>query len=119
MQSDAQRPADTLDLAVIGAGAAGTWVADAMQRARPDWSITVFERQNRIGGRLRSVKVPGIEHPIELGGMRYLTNHRRVAAAIAELEIPTRAFDIWGGSERSFLRGRLGNGPEDPEAGAG
>ena len=119
MRSDARHPANILDLAVIGAGAAGTWVADTMQRARPDWSITILERSNRIGGRLRSVKVPGIEHPIELGGMRYLTSHRRVASVIADLEIPTRPFDTLGGSERSFLRGRLGNGPADPEAGAG
>ena len=115
----APREEDVLDLAVIGAGAAGTWVADTMQRARPDWSIVVFERLNRIGGRLRSVKVPGLEHPIELGGMRYLTSHRRVASVIADLEIPTRAFNTWGGSERSLLRGRLGNGPGDPDAGAG
>jgi len=50
-----------LDLAVIGAGAAGTWLAHAMQQARPAWSITLFERHRRIGGRLRSVHVAGIE----------------------------------------------------------
>jgi len=33
---------DQIDLAVIGAGAAGTWVARAMQEARPDWSITLY-----------------------------------------------------------------------------
>ena len=63
--------------------------------------------------------IPGLDHPIELGGMRYLTSHRRVESVIADLEIPTRPFDIWGRSERSFLRGEVGKGPDDPSAGAG
>lgn len=119
MSSQPVHRTDPLDLAVIGAGAAGTWVAHAIQRERPDWSIALFERSNQIGGRLRSVKVPDLEHPIELGGMRYLTSHRRVASVIEEFGIRTRAFDTRGGPERSFLRGHIGNGPADPEAGAG
>ena len=51
--------------------------------------------------------------------MRYLTSHRRVQSVITELQIPTRPFDIWGRSERSFLRGQIGSGPDDPSAGAG
>jgi lysine 2-monooxygenase len=110
---------DSLDLAVIGAGAAGTWVAHAVQQARPDWSIALFERHERMGGRLRSVRVPGLDHPIELGGMRYLTSHRRVKAIVTDLGIVTRPFDLHGGTERSFLRGVFGDGPTDPRAGAG
>ena len=110
---------EPLDLAVIGAGAAGTSVARTMKQARPDWSITLFERHQRIGGRLRSVHVPGLDHPIELGGMRYLTSHRRVQAVITELGIATRQFDTRGGTERSFLRGVFGDGPSDPMAGNG
>jgi hypothetical protein len=79
----------------------------------------VFERLDRIGGRLRSVIIPGVDHPIELGGMRYLTSHRRVQSVNKEFQIPTRPFDTWGGSELSFLRGQVGNGPGDPSAGAG
>ncbi len=110
---------EPLDLAVIGAGAAGTWVARAMKEARPDWSITLFERHQRIGGRLRSVHVPGLGHPIELGGMRYLTSHRRVQAVITEFAIETRPFDNHGGMERSYLRGVFGGGPSDSTAGSG
>jgi monoamine oxidase len=106
-----------LDLAVVGA--AGTWLAHAMQRARPDWSITLFERHDRIGGRLRSVKVPRLDHPIELGGMRYVTSNRLVQSVIDELRIPTRPFDTHGVPERTFLRGVFGDGPSDPDAGAG
>ena len=109
----------TLDLAVVGAGAAGTWLAHAMQRARPDWSITLFERSDRIGGRLHSVRIPSLDRPIELGGMRYVTSHRLVQSVIDELRIATRPFDRYGVPERTFLRGVFGEGPSDPDAGAG
>lgn len=49
----------TLDLAVIGAGVAGAYVAYAVSRARPAWSIALFERSGRIGGRLRSIRPDG------------------------------------------------------------
>lgn len=109
----------TLDVAIVGAGVAGTYLADRLAGARPDWSIAMFERSNRIGGRLRSVEVDGLAHPIELGGMRYLTSHRRVQSVVTELDLPTRPFDQHGGPERSFFRGRFGGGPGDPMAGAG
>ena len=117
----AQRQADdgVLDLAVIGAGAAGTYVAHRLQRAHPDWAISLFERSDRIGGRLRSMAVPGLDHPIELGGMRFLTSHPRVATVASAFALPTHPFDPTGGVERSFLRGRFGNGPGDEQAGAG
>lgn len=108
-----------LDLAVIGAGAAGTYVADAMQEARPEWSIRLFERTDRIGGRLRSVRVPGLDHRIELGGMRFLTSHRRMAEVVAAFAIPTHPFDPTGGADRSYLAGRFGAGFQDAGAGAG
>jgi monoamine oxidase len=111
--------AELLDLAVIGAGAAGTWTADAVLRARPDWSIALFERSTRIGGRLHSVKIDGLAHPIELGGMRFLTSHPLVAATVDEFGLSTRPFDTRGKPERTFLRGVPGDGPDDPYAGRG
>jgi monoamine oxidase len=110
---------EVLDLAVIGAGAAGTYVARATQVAHPEWSISLFERTDRIGGRVWSVPVPGVDHRIELGGMRFMTIHRHVQAVVEELGIATHPFDRPGGSDRSLLRGRFGGGLPDPEAGAG
>ena len=83
MEGTAEEP--SIDLAVIGAGIAGTSVAASPQQARPDWSIVLLERSNRIGGRLRSVALPGVDHRIELGGMRFLTSHRRVATLVDAL----------------------------------
>jgi protoporphyrinogen oxidase len=76
---------DDLDVAIVGAGAAGTYLADRLIQARPDWRIAIFERSNRIGGRLWSVKVDGVAHPIELGGMRYMSGHRLVQSVVDEL----------------------------------
>jgi monoamine oxidase len=110
---------DHVDLAVIGGGAAGTYVAQRMRAVRPDWSIALFERTERIGGRLRSMRVAGLDHPIELGGMRFLASHRHVQDVVTAMGIQTHPFDTTGGSERSFLRGHFGAGSEDPSAGAG
>jgi monoamine oxidase len=108
-----------LDLAVVGAGAAGTYVAYHALREHPSWSVALFERTDRIGGRLRSLPVEGLDHPIELGGMRFLTSHRYVAETVARFGIPTHPFDETGGLERSFLRGVFGTGAGDPSAGRG
>ena len=107
-----------LDLAIIGGGVAGTRVAHAMQQARPHWSIALFERTDRIGGRLRSVRVDGRDHPIELGGMRYLTDQQRVSAIVEGFQLPTHPFYTIGAPERRFLRGVV-SAPDDPDAGIG
>jgi len=104
---------------VIGGGVAGTYVAQRLQAARPDWSIVLFERSDRVGGRLRSIQIDGLEHPLELGGMRFLTSHRLVQDVVTTFGIETHPFDTTGGTERSFLRGRFGKGAADPNAGAG
>ena len=108
-----------LDVAIVGAGAAGTYLAHRLIKARPDSRIAIFERSNRIGGRLWTVKVDGLEHPIELGGMRYMSGHPLVQSVVEELGIETRAFDPADQPERTFLRGVIGRSPDDPEAGRG
>jgi lysine 2-monooxygenase len=107
-----------LDLAVIGGGVAGTRVAHAMQEARRDWSIALFERTRRTGGRLRTVRIAGLEHPIELGGMRYLTDQPRVRALVEAFQLPTHPFDPTAAPERRFLRG-VASTPDDADAGGG
>jgi monoamine oxidase len=108
-----------LDVAIVGAGAAGTYLGYRLIRARPDWRIAILERSNRIGGRLWTVKVDGLEHPIELGGMRYMSGHPLVQSVVDELGIETRAFDPAEQPERTFLRGVVGSSPDDPGGGRG
>jgi lysine 2-monooxygenase len=110
---------DELDVAIVGAGSAGTYLADRLIQARPGWRIAIFERSTRIGGRLWSVRVDGLPHPIELGGMRYMSGHPRVQSVVDELGIETRAFDPADQPERTFLRGVMGRSPDDPDGGRG
>jgi monoamine oxidase len=119
MPQRSRRADDALDVAIVGAGAAGTYLAYRLIQARPGDRIALFERSNRIGGRLWSVKVDGLDHPIELGGMRYMTGHALVQSVVTELAIETRPFDIAHEPERLFLRGVAGTGPDDPAAGRG
>jgi lysine 2-monooxygenase len=106
-----------LDLAVIGGGVAGTRVAHAMQEMRRDWSIALFERTERIGGRLRSVRIAGLDHPIELGGMRYLTDQSRVRGLVEAFQLSTHPFDPTDAPERRLLRGVV-SAPDDQDAGS-
>ena len=61
--------------------------------------------------------VPGARHPIELGGMRYYSNHPLVSDVVARFGIPTRPFGVGRGPDRLVLRG-LVSAATDPEAGA-
>lgn len=108
-----------LDVAIIGAGAAGTWLAYELIKARPQWRIAIFERLDRIGGRLWSVSVDGLSKPIELGGMRYMSGHRFVQSVVEELGIVARDFDPAEQPERTVLRGVIGSSPADPDGGRG
>jgi monoamine oxidase len=106
-----------LDLAVIGAGAAGTSVARRVAAERPGWSIALFERTDRVGGRLRSRHFEHAAHPIELGGMRYLTSQPLISSVVEEFNLATHLFDSTGGPDRSVLRGVVSAGAGDPSAG--
>lgn len=110
---------DELDVAIIGAGAAGTNLGYRLIQARPDWRIAILERSGRIGGRLWSVPVDGLSKPIELGGMRFMSGHVLVQSIVDELGIATRAFDPSNQPERTVLRGVLGGSADDPDGGRG
>ena len=56
-----------VDVAVVGAGAAGVGAARALQAIRPDLSILVLEASNRIGGRALTVEAAGTGDPVDLG----------------------------------------------------
>src|SRR6266487_1406215 len=93
-----------IDLAVIGGGVAGTYVAFQAGSKYPDWSIALFERSDRIGGRLLSVQPPGPEgRPAELGGMRYRADHRLVGALVRSLGLETRPFVVVHDDNRYYL----------------
>ena len=55
----------SVDVLIIGAGAAG--LAAAAELARAGKSALVLEARDRIGGRIWSLDVPGLPVPVELG----------------------------------------------------
>ena len=59
------------DIAIIGAGIAGAYTAWKLRHK--NLSVKVYEYNNRTGGRLQTVHVPGASDiNIELGGMRFI-----------------------------------------------
>ena len=55
----------SVDVIVVGAGAAGLAAADALARAGR--SVLVLEARDRIGGRCWTRRMPGLPAPVELG----------------------------------------------------
>ena len=86
-----------LDVAVIGAGASGSYCAWRLQQEQGERAaIALFEYSGRIGGRLYSVAMPGMPHiRVELGGMRFIPDqHTMVADLVRHLQLPTRDFPM-------------------------
>lgn len=72
-----------MDVAIVGGGCAGLYCAWRLLRQKPDLRVHLFEKQERLGGRLMSVKLPGIDfRRAELGGMRYIPTQQKIVAAL-------------------------------------
>lgn len=104
-----------LDVAIVGGGVSGLYTAhrllasDATPYGAGD--VEVFERSDRIGGRLDSVTLPGIEETGELGGMRFEpTAHRIVNALVTDVfddHLEARAFPMGDPANHlCYLRGQ-------------
>ncbi|NIW98156.1 MAG: NAD(P)-binding protein, partial [Phycisphaerae bacterium] len=80
-----------LDVAIVGAGASGLYSGYRLKTGidkngrTPDLNVQVFEMSERIGGRLESVQLPGMDVVGEIGGMRYMTSQRIVTALIEDV----------------------------------
>ncbi|HET7229779.1 MAG TPA: NAD(P)/FAD-dependent oxidoreductase [Longimicrobium sp.] len=117
---------EVLDVAVVGAGVSGVYVAWRLNAARR--SVQVFEAGDHVGGRLLSVNPPEIGNmTAELGGMRILPEVQpRIAALIDELNqhargaqrIETFKFPVDEPENIAFLRGvhlRLADFTQHPD----
>jgi len=72
------------EVAIIGAGTSGLYTAYRLvtdQRFTAS-EVQIFDMNDKLGGRLESVKLPGMDFWGELGGMRYLTSQEIVTTLI-------------------------------------
>ena len=80
-----------LDVAIVGAGASGLYSGYRLVNGtdkkgkKKDLDVAIFEMSDRVGGRLESVKLPGMSVVGELGGMRYMTEQQIVTALIEDV----------------------------------
>ncbi|CAC5422906.1 unnamed protein product [Mytilus coruscus] len=85
------------DIAIIGAGIAGTYAAWRLRQQNK--RISIYEYSNRVGGRMYTVQfpeIPGIN--VELGGMRYLRrSHALLHETIQQLGLRIKRFDLGSG----------------------
>jgi lysine 2-monooxygenase len=111
------------DVAIIGGGISGIYgawrllresleqsvLADLVEKRGGKLRVGVFEVSNRIGGRLMSVRLPGLEStPVELGGMRFLQTHRRVFNLIKHLGLEYKDLPVAdpNNATLAYLRGK-------------
>ncbi len=96
MDSNNQSP-QVLDQAIIGGGVSGVYSAWRLQQqSGGEQSIALFEYSNRIGGRLYSRKIPGLDNVVaELGGMRWIAeDHPMVNSLVHELKLAIKEFPM-------------------------
>jgi len=77
-------PGLKIEVAIIGAGTSGLYSAFRLtehERYTAD-QVHIFDMSQRLGGRLESVMMPGMNFWGELGGMRYLTSQEIVTTLI-------------------------------------
>jgi monoamine oxidase len=95
MRTDAV-PHLEMDVAIIGGGVSGLYSGWRLATAqnRPQ-AIVLFEMSDRLGGRLESVMLPGMQIYGELGGMRYMPAHVMVTSLIEQVfNLPSVVFPM-------------------------
>src|SRR3979411_327859 len=95
-----------VDIAIVGGGVSGLYSAWRLKEAHPKKTIVVYESDYRSGGRLLTAVPPKAE-PVraELGGMRFLSTHRIVAALAKLLKLDVQPFPVSVATNIAYLRG--------------
>lgn len=104
-------PENVVDYAIIGGGVSGLYAGwRLLQHTKNQQkTIALFERSNRIGGRLLTwYPLDGPQKDLlraELGGMRFLEHQRLVWTLTHHLGLEKLDFPVVGPNLRLFLRG--------------
>ena len=76
---------ENIDIAIVGGGVSGVYCAWRLKKQNPKLNIVVLEGNSGVGGRLLSVRPPGIDNMVaELGGMRILPAVQPLIAGLIE-----------------------------------
>lgn len=94
-----------MSVAIVGGGVAGCYSAFRLGDAFPG-NVQLFEMADRLGGRLWSVALNGVDAaPVDLGGMFFSTLHRNVHALVTKrLNLPHTRVN-WSRGQQ-FVRGK-------------
>ncbi|GAD52346.1 tryptophan 2-monooxygenase [Halarchaeum acidiphilum MH1-52-1] len=80
-------PDHEVDVAVVGGGPGGLYAAYRLvtsdETPYGPGDVDLFERSDRLGGRLDSIRPAGLEDAGELGGMRFKPESHRIVNALA------------------------------------
>ncbi|MEP4197884.1 MAG: FAD-dependent oxidoreductase [Aliishimia sp.] len=106
-----------LDVAIVGGGISGVYSAMRLMTSErsdlctlPDrnLNVTVFELSNRIGGRLLSLEPPGVPTTrVEVGGMRYTSEHKHVIGLVGLFGLSPIPFPVREPQNIAYLRGQM------------
>ena len=94
-------------LAIIGAGVGGCGAAYFAHRLIPSCEITVYERSDRVGGRVYSIDLDG--QGVEIGAAFFKGSHKLIVGLLKELDIKAKpipipsSIGVWNG-ERFVTR---------------
>lgn len=106
---------ENADIVIVGAGVSGVYCAWRLKQQYPEQRIVVLEGSPTVGGRLLSVRPPGISNMVaELGGMRILPAVQPLISGLldhlnqllpAEQQIELYDFPVDEPQNLAYLRG--------------
>lgn len=86
---------DSSQIGIVGAGITGAATAHFLAKDRPDSEIQVFERNDRVGGRLKTATIG--DRPVEIGGKYLHTDDPFCMNFVEEFDLDRAdPFDVTG-----------------------
>lgn len=82
------------DIAIIGGGIAGVYLAYRLSIQRPSCSIILLEKNRRLGGRIQTIKESKKRFQYEAGAGRISSRHDRLQALLSELHMTKHLWPI-------------------------